>query len=459
MSTQKEFGFRSSVGGYHKGEVNAYIARLAQDIAKQNEERDMERAQHQRELQHIREEIRKNEKLREELTCQYLDALSKIDQMMEHLAAEQQKNEELMAEKANNVQRMEQLEMFDMTKEALAKAKISLSLEQKRVAILQKEKENLTARLSNLEASLANSKDAITSKLRDNKTLSAENDALKARLDAMDMIIASSKEIIATEKQRTEAWNAKTDALYEQIAGLEKELAKYKDKQTTSTSAFNDMKSNLGNARAALNQAKQALAAEQNKNAALIQEKTMLASEISHLKNTVEQTRAKMAEQITAEQAAAKAASEEILAAERAKNAELATANEALTAELASVKTASEESLAAERAKNAELATANEAMTAKLTTAKAELENEKTNSKAVQKHNAKIAALEAALAEKSAELLAVQAEIEKLRGDLVYQNRMERVAYAHTNTFFIKEEKMGRFYRDAIYGSEQKIGI
>ena len=246
MSTQKEFGFRSSVGGYHKGEVNAYIAKLAQDIAKQNEEWDMERAQLQREIQHEREEIRKNEKLREELTCQYLDALSKIDRMMEHLSAEQQKNEELVSERENNAQRMEQLEMFDKTKEALAKAKVSLSLEQKRVAVLQKEKENMMARLSNLEVSLANAKDAVNSKIRDNKTLSAENDALKARLDAMDMIIATSKEIIATEQKRTEVWNAKTESLYEQIAQMEKELAKYKDKQTNSSSAFNDMKSNLG---------------------------------------------------------------------------------------------------------------------------------------------------------------------------------------------------------------------
>ena len=107
MSVTKEIGFRSSVGGYHKGDVNNYIAGIAKDIAKQNEEWETERGQYQREIQHGREELRKNERLREELTCQYLDALSKIDTMMEHLSAEQQKNEELLAERENNAERMD----------------------------------------------------------------------------------------------------------------------------------------------------------------------------------------------------------------------------------------------------------------------------------------------------------------------------------------------------------------
>ena len=50
-------------------------------------------------------------------------------------------------------------------------------------------------------------------------------------------------------------------------------------------------------------------------------------------------------------------------------------------------------------------------------------------------------------------------EIEKLRSELIYQERSERVAYAHTNTFFILEEKMGRFYRDAMCASDTKIGF
>ena len=82
MSKKKQFGFRSSFGGYNKGEVNAYIAKIAQDISKQNEDWETERGQFQRELQHEREETKKNERLREELTCQYLDALSKIDKMI-----------------------------------------------------------------------------------------------------------------------------------------------------------------------------------------------------------------------------------------------------------------------------------------------------------------------------------------------------------------------------------------
>ena len=443
MSTTKEFGFRSSVGGYHKGDVNTYITRLAKDIAKQNEEWEIERGQFQREIQHEREEARKNERLREELTCQYLDAISKIDTIMEHLSAEQQKNEELIAEKENNLQRMEKLADFDLTKEALARAKVSLSLEQKRVSILQKEKENLTARLATVEASLNNSKDTVTSKIRDNKILSAENDALKAQLEAMDMIISSSKEILATEKQRSEAWNAKTDALYAQIASLEKELAKAKDKQTSSTSAINDVKSHLGNARAALNQTKQSLASEQNKNAALIKEKNALETEISNLKKTLEEIEALQKDIQTN------------LASEQEKNAALMKANRAAESALQAQKTESAknvEALATERAQNAELAKTNEALAAELTAVKEALDKEKNDT-------TKTAELEAALAEKSEKLLALEAEIEKLRADLVYQNKAERVAYAHTNTFFIMEEKMGRFYRDAMYASEPKIGI
>ena len=92
MDQKKEFGFRSAFGGYHKGEVHAYIAKLAKDMAKQHEEWEIEKAQFLRELQHEREEAKKNERLREDLTCQYFDALSKIDKMMEHLATEQQKH-------------------------------------------------------------------------------------------------------------------------------------------------------------------------------------------------------------------------------------------------------------------------------------------------------------------------------------------------------------------------------
>ena len=106
-----------------------------------------------------------------------------------------------------------------------------------------------------------------------------------------------------------------------------------------------------------------------------------------------------------------------------------------------------------------DLTEANEVLTAELTALKDELEKAKTLSDETQQQTVRSAELEAALAEKSEELRAAQAEIEKLRADLIYQNKAERVAYAHTNTFFIMEEKMGRFYRDAMYGSEQKIGI
>ena len=68
----------------------------------------------------------------------------------------------------------------------------------------------MTSKMATLENSLANAKETINSKIRDNKTLSAENDALKVQLEAKDLIISTSKEIIATEKQRTEIWNTKT---------------------------------------------------------------------------------------------------------------------------------------------------------------------------------------------------------------------------------------------------------
>ena len=342
MSTQKEFGFRSSVGGYHKGEVHAYIAKIAKDFAKQNEEWELERAKLQREIQNGREDIRKNEHLREELTCQYLDALSKIDRMMEHLSAEQQKNEELLAEKESNLQRMEQLELFEKTKEALAKAKISLSLEQKRVGVLQKEKDSMASRLETLEASLAASEETIRDNVRDHKTLTAENQALRSQLEAMETIVSTSKEIMETEQKRTEAREAKIDSLRERLSATENALAQ------------------------AQTDASEALAAERKKNDALSDENLALNEQLRQIQAQRE------AEQALPEQAAQTAA--------QAEEAEKALAQ-------------------------------------------------------------------------------ARAEIEKLRADLIQQNRSERIAYAHTNTFFIMEEKMGRFYRDAMYASESKIGL
>jgi hypothetical protein len=130
----------------------------------------------------------------------------------------------------------------------------------------------------------------------------------------------------------------------------------------------------------------------------------------------------------------------------------LTKANETLTAALNEAKANGAEALASEREKNVLLTTANK----KLIADNEQLIEELTEA---QRKAEKTAALETALAEKTAELEALQAEIEKLRADLVYQNKAERIAYAHTNTFFIMEEKMGRFYRDAMCASESKIGI
>ena len=140
MNNVKGYGFRSSFGGYHKGQVHAYIAQMAKDIAKQNEEWEIEKAKFLRELQIEKEEAKKSERLREELACQYLDALSKIDKMMEHLTSEQQKNEELIAEQEKNQQKMEKLADFELTKESLAKAKVSLVRKKIKRPLLWKKK-------------------------------------------------------------------------------------------------------------------------------------------------------------------------------------------------------------------------------------------------------------------------------------------------------------------------------
>ena len=61
-----------------------------------------------------------------------------------------------------------------------------------------------------------------------------------------------------------------------------------------------------------------------------------------------------------------------------------------------------------------------------------------------------------ALAVEAAE---VQGKLAKLNDDLIQQGKEDRIAYAHTNTFFIMEEKMGKFYRDTMYASDNKIGF
>ena len=51
-----------------------------------------------------------------------------------------------------------------------------------------------------------------------------------------------------------------------------------------------------------------------------------------------------------------------------------------------------------------------------------------------------------------------EAKFAKLEKDLIRQEKDDRVAYAHTNPFFIMEENMGRFYRDTVYGADLKKG-
>ncbi|MBQ2988271.1 MAG: hypothetical protein IJD59_04120, partial [Clostridia bacterium] len=179
-----------------------------------------------------------------------------------------------------------------------------------------------------------------------------------------------------------------------------------------------------------------ALAAERAKNETLTAENEALNAELTAIK-------------------ASEADSTAALAAERAKNETLTAENEALNAELTAIKASEADSIAAltaERAKNETLASVHETVSAELAATKAALAE-------AQEQSLRNAKLEAALAQKTAEILALQAETEKLRADLIYQDRSERVAYAHTNTFFIMEEKMGRFYRDAMCFSEEKTGI
>ena len=123
MSDQKNYGFRGALGGYNKNEVHAYISKMAKDIARQADEWETERAQYQKQLQNEKEESKKNEQLRDELACQYFETLSKLNEITALLAAEQERTKALLAEKESFAQEMEKLADFELTKEALAKAK------------------------------------------------------------------------------------------------------------------------------------------------------------------------------------------------------------------------------------------------------------------------------------------------------------------------------------------------
>ena len=57
------------------------------------------------------------------------------------------------------------------------------------------------------------------------------------------------------------------------------------------------------------------------------------------------------------------------------------------------------------------------------------------------------------------EVAKAEEKLAKIDKDMLRQEREERVAYAHTNTFFIMEEKMGKFYRDTMYASDNKTGF
>ena len=118
MGNKKNYGFRGALGGYNRNEVNAYIANMAQDIARQNDEWETERAQYQKQLQNEQEESKKIEQSRDELACQYYEALSKLEQMRELLLAEQEKTGALTAEKEQFAQEMQKLADFELTKES-----------------------------------------------------------------------------------------------------------------------------------------------------------------------------------------------------------------------------------------------------------------------------------------------------------------------------------------------------
>ena len=139
---------------------------------------------------------------------------------------------------------------------------------------------------------------------------------------------------------------------------------------------------------------------------------------------------------------------------------------EALKAKLADAAvsdSATKQILAAEQTRAESLETEKAALITELEALKADFAQMKETDGATQQklveEQAKAEELNRLILEKTEALLTAQKEVEKLRADLIYQDRAERVAYAHTNTFFIKEEKMGRFYRDAMWATDTKTGF
>ena len=151
MANQKNYGFRGAFGGYNKAEVHNYISKMAKDMERLTDEWETERAQYLKEIQNRKEESDKSAQLYDKIIGKYRNVLSKLNEMEVLLTEERQKTETLLAEKESFAERLARLADYDLTKESLAKAKVSLLKEQKRAQTLQKERDELSTRMTTLE--------------------------------------------------------------------------------------------------------------------------------------------------------------------------------------------------------------------------------------------------------------------------------------------------------------------
>lgn len=191
MESEKETMFRNAIGGYHKADVNEYIARMAQEFSRRSDDWDTEKGKLLRELSDAKTDAEQAAKLRDELACQVYEAGEELRQKQSMLDEASHVEMELKASIAGLSARIHELETALAEKtQALAES------EETRIAAYNDASDELDEELygklsSKVEDIMAaaneSAKEIVASALSrgDEIVAEAEKKAEKIRCDAM----------------------------------------------------------------------------------------------------------------------------------------------------------------------------------------------------------------------------------------------------------------------------------
>ena len=110
MENEKDIVLRNAIGGYNKSDVNEYIASMAKEFSRREEEWYTEKRKLERAAEDERAEKERCTKLCDELACQYYEAWVDARHKGEALEEEKKIGLELKASTAGFAGRIHELE-------------------------------------------------------------------------------------------------------------------------------------------------------------------------------------------------------------------------------------------------------------------------------------------------------------------------------------------------------------